>query len=187
MWIRYTAYTLFFSPTKLGDEQLFDADKQHELAELLSFIDAGAIICAPFSGFMLETVGFTHTAFFTIMVGCVWVIVLLLAGASEFLMVTSFVAYAIFRSFLFPYFFATLSRKMGFRFFGMLSGLAFCTSGLTQFAIAPIALLVEGDCHEYDDITTADCDGGSWRMIHLVQLASTLVLVIVPFFDMKDA
>ena len=137
---------------------------------------------------MLETVGFTQTAFFTITVGVLWIVTLMLAGASEFLMVASFVAYAIFRSFLFPYFFATLSRKMGFRFFGMLSGLAFCTSGLTQFAIAPIASIVEGDCHEYDDPTmAAGCDSGSWKMVHFIQLANTLLLLIIPFFDMKAA
>eukprot|EP00977_Amphora_coffeiformis_P000949 scaffold202_cov180-Amphora_coffeaeformis.AAC.1 len=176
--------------TQLGDERLFDAGTQHELAEILSFIDAGAIVCAPFSGFMLETVGFTQTALFTIMIGTSWIVILMLAGASEILMVTSFVAYAIFRSFLFPYFFATLSRKMGFRFFGMLSGLAFCTSGLTQFAIAPIALLVEGDCHEYDMINptaSEGCDGGSWKMVHFIQLANTLLLLSIPYLDTQHS
>ena len=147
-------------------------------------------MCAPFSGFMLETVGFTQTAFFTIFIGTLWIVILIVAGASEVLMVSSFVAYAIFRSFLFPYFFASLSRKMGFRFFGMLSGLAFCASGLTQFAIAPIASFVEGDCHEYevrDPVAAEGCDGGNWKMVHLIQLANTLLLLIIPFLDTKHS
>jgi MFS family permease len=172
--------------TELGDQQLFDLEKQHELARLLSFIDAGAIVCAPLSGYLLDEVGFAPTAVVTILMGVLQMVCLLLAGDKEVIMIFSFVFYAVFRAFLFPYFFASLSRKMGFRFFGILSGMSFCVSGVSQLAIAPLALRVEGDCHEYDDIRVKDCDEGHWSMIHLVQIANLLLLFLIPFLDTRS-
>ena len=159
--------------------------RQHELARLLSFIDAGAIVCAPLSGYLLDSVGFTHTAVITIGLGVCQMCLLLIAGSHEGTMVASFVAYAIFRAFLFPYFFASLSKKIGFRFFGVLSGMSFCISGFSQLAIAPLALRIEGDCHEYDSISMMSCGEGSWNLIHAIQAANLVLLLIVPVLDTR--
>jgi len=90
------------------------------LARLLSFIDAGAIVCAPLSGYLLDDVGFIPTAFITVALGIMQMVLLMVANGSEAVMLISFVFYAVFRAFLFPYFFASLSRKIGFKYFGML-------------------------------------------------------------------
>lgn len=178
--------TLFpvFLP-QLGDQQLFDLGKQHDLARLLSFIDAGAIVCAPLSGFLLDSVGFMPTAIITIALGVYQMFFLLIAGSREGIMVASFVAYAVFRAFLFPYFFASLSKKIGFRYFGVLSGLSFSISGLSQLAIAPLASQIEGDCHEFDDIGVEGCSEGDWRMIHVIQIVCLLLLFSIPLLDVK--
>jgi hypothetical protein len=114
-------------------------------------------------------------------------LLLLVAGQQTVLMRASFVCYAVFRAFLFPYFFASLSKKMGFRYFGILSGLPFFVSGLCQFAIVPLAMLVEGSCHEYYDangeLVTDDCSEGNWTLIHAVQIASLVGLLLIPFLD----
>lgn len=170
-------------PVQLGDQQHFALEVQHQLAVLLSFIDAAAIVCAPLSGYLLDSVGFIPTAFVTISLGILQMILLLVAGSSVPLMILSFVSYSIFRAFLFPYFFASLSKKIGFKFFGILSGMSFCASGISQLSIAPLATLVEGTCHEFDDITETNCDEGKWNEIHLVQIGTLCLLLLVPIME----
>jgi hypothetical protein len=169
--------------TELGDQQLFPVAVQHELARLLSFIDAAAIVCAPFSGYMLDSVGFVPTAFFAIAMGVVQNVCLLVAGSNKNIMIASFVAYSIFRAFLFPYYFASLSKKLGFRYFGMLCGVSFSTSGLAQFAIAPLATMWEGTCHNFDGNRTTNCDRGNWEQVHVLMLMVLVALVTIPVFD----
>lgn len=161
---------------------------QHSFARWLSFIDAGAIVIAPFSGYMLDSVGFIETALFAVAMGVLQQVLLLIAGESASVMVGSFVAYAVFRSFLFPYFFGSLSRRLGFRYFGILTGIAFSTSGVTQLLISPLAGVVQGTCHTLEEgdilLETVDgCSQGHWRAVHWLQIATVLSLVLIPFLD----
>lgn len=179
--------TYLRSTLQLGDEQIFDAESQHSLTRWLSFLDAGAIVAAPLSGYLLESVGFTPTAVITVSLGIIQQFCLLYAGSNSYVMIFSFATYAVYRAFLFPYFFASLSRKMGFRFFGFLSGIAFCVSGFTQFGVAPVALLVGGECHEYEigAPESANCEVGSWVAIHWIQIMILGLLLLVPFIDVQ--
>jgi len=151
----------------------------------LSFLDAGAIVAAPLSGYLLESVGFSPTALITIALGVIQQFCLLIAGSHSLIMIFSFATYAVYRAFLFPYFFASLSRRMGFRFFGLLSGVSFCISGFTQFLVAPIALWVEGDCHEFEigSPEAVSCSEGSWVLAHCSQIIILILLMLIPFFD----
>ena len=150
-------------------------------------MDAGAIIAAPLSGYLLESVGFAPTGIITISLGVIQQLALLVAGSNRLVMVFSFATYAVYRAFLFPYFFASLSRKMGFRFFGLLSGISFCVSGFTQFTVASIALFVEGDCHDFrmGSPEASNCEEGKWVTIHWIQILSLLLLLLIPFFDLE--
>ncbi|CAJ1939125.1 unnamed protein product [Cylindrotheca closterium] len=173
---------------ELGDQGIFDAEMQHTLTRWLSFLDAGAIIAAPLSGYMLDSVGFAPTAVVTIALGILQQVGLLVAGSSSHVMIGSFTAYAVYRAFLFPYFFASLSRRMGFRFFGFLSGISFCISGFTQFGVAPVALVIEGDCHKIEDYTTGqdvNCSEGSWVTAHWLQIIILALLLLVPFLNVR--
>jgi hypothetical protein len=175
--------------TELGDQGWFSAEAQHMLARWWSFIDAGAIVCAPFSGFMLDSVGFVPTAVLTIGFGCAQMILLLVATDRMTIMLASFVAYACFRAFLFPYYFASLSKKIEFSFFGMLSGISFGISGLSQFTIAPLATLVEGTCHEEEvqeeflEEAGSTCSEGSWYLMHWIQLGNLVLLGLIPWYE----
>ena len=172
----------------MGDQGIFDADMQHSLTRWLSFLDAGAIVAAPLSGFMLDSVGFAPTAVVTIALGILQHVCLLMAGSNSHVMIASFTAYAVFRAFLFPYFFASMSRRMGFRYFGFLSGISFCVSGFTQFGVASVALMVEGDCHEISDYLAEQdigCNEGSWGIAHCVQIAILGLLLFVPLLDVR--
>ena len=81
------------------------------------------------------------------------------------------------------YFFASLSRKTDFKYFGMLTGVAFCASGVSQLGIAPLATVVEGTCHEYYDAPDGDCSEGAWTFVHYVQLVFLAFLLLVPLVD----
>ena len=153
----------------------------------LSFLDAGAIVAAPLSGYLLESVGFSPTAIITIALGITQHVALLVAGSNTYIMIFSFATYAVYRAFLFPYYFASLSRRMGFRYFGLLSGISFCTSGFTQFTVAPIALMVEGDCHEFDLGTpeAESCTEGNWVVAHCLQIGILMLLMLIPYFDTR--
>ena len=96
-------YSDLFVISKLGDQQIFNADMQHSLTRWLSFLDAGAIIAAPLSGYLLESVGFAPTGIITICLGVVQQLTVLYAGSNALAMITSFATYAIYRAFLFPY------------------------------------------------------------------------------------
>ena len=197
-------YILFYS--KFGDTQQFTFEKQHEMARLLSFIDAGAILIAPLSGYLLDSVGFGAAALVAIGLGMLQMILLLVAQSDHFdssfdspdfpiimaLMIASFVCYAAFRAFLFPYYFANLSQKLGFRFFGILSGLSFGSSGFCQLLIAPISAAVDGECHNIMDSTFEEyqgesCAHGRWTMLHLIQLGSFFLLLVIPWMDRKSS
>lgn len=174
------------------------------MASTLSFIDAAAILCAPLSGYLLDSVGFGAAASVAILLGIGQMILLLVADMrvldSSFdspdfplimgLMMGSFVCYAAFRAFLFPYFFASLSKKLGFRFFGLLSGISFCASGVCQLAIAPISALFDGECHHINDNTFEEyheelCDQGKWKLLHITQLVNFLLLLSIPYLDKR--
>lgn len=174
----------FGNDEQLGDFQVYDKDKQHELARLLSFIDAGAIVCAPLSGYLLDNVGFIPTAVITITLGILQMLLILIADDNPTVLIVSFFLYAVFRAFLFPYFFATLSRKIGFKYFGMLTGISFAASGMSQLGIAPLATAVEGTCHESVDMPgLRHCSFGNWNMTHSVQMVCLAFLFLVPLID----
>ena len=69
--------------------------------------------------------------------------------------ITSFWFYSMFRSFLFCYFFANLPVVMGFKYFGILAGIAFAVSGVVQLSIKFVVEWGQGDCHEK---SKEDCD-----------------------------
>ena len=181
-WANYYIATV---TTELGDLHYFDYEMQHTLTRWLSFLDAGAIVCAPISGYLLDSVGFIPTAIITICLGIIQQSCLLVAKSSTFLMIVSFTTYAIYRAFLFPYFFASLSRKMGFTYFGLLSGTSFSIAGITQFNIASLATYISGTCHEYVDVNDGDvqCDQGRWMFIHWIQILSLIALLLIPAWD----
>lgn len=175
------------------------------MANTLSFIDAAAILCAPLSGYLLDSVGF-GAAVVAISLGIAQMVLLLLANMemldSSFdspdfpiimaMMIASFICYAAFRAFLFPYFFANLSKKLGFRFFGVLTGISFCVSGVCRLAIAPLSKLVAGECHyimdnTFEEYHNEDCDQGNWKLMHVIQLANLALLFLIPYYDTRSS
>ena len=67
---------------------------------------------------------------------------------SETLIVPYFVFYGLFRTFVFTFAFAYLSDTMGFRYFGMLSGMMFLLCGLVGFLMYPLVHWAHRDSPE---------------------------------------
>ena len=101
-------------------------------------------------------------------------------------MIISFCLYTLFRAFLYPVFIASLTSRLGFKYFGVLLGIGFAVSGLFQLLMAPLNDLVAGDCHliaSPDPSGGDDCFEGLWISLHLLQLSSLLGLMVVPYLD----
>lgn len=113
-------------------------------------------------------------------------VIVLFFDQHQSMMVVSFCLYTLFRAFLYPVFIASLTSRLGFKYFGVLLGIGFAISGLFQLLMAPLNDFVAGDCHliESPDPSGADdCFEGLWISLHLLQLSALLGLMVVPFLD----
>ena len=107
-------------------------------------------------------------------------LIIIFCNDNPMAMVVGFFVYALFRQFLFPVYIACLSSRLGFKYFGILNGLGFAVSGLTQLFIAALVRTVKGTCY----IAAAEgCYQGSWRELHIVQLCLLSALLAVPITD----
>ena len=114
---------------------------------------------------------------------------LISAPRSVFANVASYVMYSTFRSFLFRFIHAGISSELGFRYFGILVGIAYAISGLLQFLfMEPLVLWLRGTCHDayYAELpaldpSLADCSPQRWETIHWIQAGTLALLLLVPF------
>ena len=100
-------------------------------------------------------------------------------------MLAGFVVCTLFRQFLFPIFIACLTAKLGYKYFGILSGFGFALSGTAQVFMASLVHHLAGDCH-LQKVPGKDppmCDHGKWVQFHLFQVAILCVLVCIPLKD----
>jgi hypothetical protein len=92
---------------------------------------------------------------------------------------------------------------MGFKYFGILAGVAFCASGIAQLGIGALTSYASGTCHlvphalqhaykvidnagETDQpigTETLECSVGRWDEISYYQLISYIFMFIIPTYD----
>jgi MFS family permease len=104
------------------------------------------------------------------------------------MMALSFFLYTLFRAFLYPVFIASLTSRLGFKYFGLLLGIGFAVSGLFQLLMAPLSNLVAGDCHlKASTVSLGEnsCAKGLWISLHLLELSAMLGLMVVPYLDYR--
>ena len=101
-------------------------------------------------------------------------------------LVLAFIAYALFRTFLFTYFFAYLADALGFRFFGVLAGVSFLIAGCAGLLQSPLMEFGAGNCHLTPE-PLSGCDSGRWSTINFYQLACLASLYVIPLMDMWAA
>ena len=94
----------------------------------------------------------------------------------------AFWMYSLHRAFLFTYFFTALPQVLGFKYFGILAGVAFLVAGVAQLGIKAVVDYGKGTCHLSDGGAGADCDSGKWGVVltlHWLTLAACLSLPVV--------
>jgi hypothetical protein len=106
-------------------------------------------------------------------------LIIVFFGDQMTLMTAGFVVYTLFRCFLYPVFIASLSARLGFKYFGILSGIGFAISGLAQLCIAPLVHTVQGSCID----SSEDCHHGAWPQLHIIQLVLFISLGFIPLWD----
>jgi MFS family permease len=181
--------------TELADLGLFSSTVQHELAETFtSFMSAG-VMASIFVGYLIDKIGVEVCTAMMFIFGQLQMIILLFFSKSHTMTVVSFFCYTMYRSTLYPVFIASLTSRLGFKYFGVLLGIGFAISGIIQLLMAPLNDAVQGDCH-LDSQTTAttktdtsndeNCSEGLWISLHLLQLSVLLALMIIPYMDYRS-
>lgn len=167
-------------PTELADLNDFSMDRQHLMARTFTLISSFGILAAFLIGWLMDRVGLVAITILTILIGQLHLIMITFLSNRPVPMKVGFVFYTLFRQFLFPLYIASLSARLGFKYFGILNGLGFAASGVTQLFITSLVRVVSGTCH----VQPVDgCSYGSWKELHLFQLILMLALLTIPIMD----
>jgi len=141
-------------------------------------------------GWLMDRVGQVVCIVSTLVLGQLQLIILAFLGDNEPWMVFSFGLYVLFRALLFPVYIAGVTDRLGFKYFGLLSGIGFALSGFSQIYMASLVLAVQGDCHRMVSLDTTDpasnCSTGYWKELHFCEVALLGVLLLAPFFEHLD-
>jgi len=157
----------------------YSVDEQHAMTQTFSLVLSFGILGSFIAGWLMDLVGLETCTLVTLSFGILHMVILLWLGSLPE-MTLGFVIYTLFRQFLFPVFIASLSAKLGFKYFGMLSGIGFAISGIMQLCIAPLAQAVQGTCH-FDQVE--GCSQGEWKQLHVIQICVFCFLGILPIWD----
>jgi MFS family permease len=172
--------------TELADFQQYRTTVQHELAETFTLFMSLGVMASVLAGFLIDLLGVEICTVMTLIFGQSEMIIVVLFGNIRGMMVLSFFYYTMFRSFLYPVFIASLTSRLGFKYFGILLGMGFAISGIGQLLMAPLADFVRGDCHlmSSEDVTAdTDCSSGLWRSLYLGELSILVALLVIPVMD----
>ena len=138
-------------------------------------------------GWLMDQVGLEVCTAVTLLLGQAQEIVLVWLADQRSFLVTSFVCYTLFRSFLFPVFIASLTTHLGYKYFGLLNGIGFALSGVAQAFMGHLVRAVQGDCHfqiNVADVALAPpCDHGNWISLHVIELIILTALLAAPLLD----
>jgi len=85
--------------------------------------------------------------------------------------------YALFRTFLFNYYFAFLADRLGFRYFGVLAGLSFFIAGMAGLVLqSRVMNFAHGPCIENPE----GCDQNRWQAVNQAKAISLALLFAMP-------
>ncbi|KAG5189064.1 major facilitator superfamily domain-containing protein [Tribonema minus] len=165
--------------TQLGDQAYLLPDVQLSCLRIFTAITTGGVLGIPIVGAMMDSVGFPATCVMTLLLALVWSVAIMLQ--TKVALLVAFAAYSLFRTFLFTYFFGYLGDALGFRFFGITSGVSFAMAGLVGLIQYPLSDWGTGDCHLVDK---PGCDHGNWDMVAYAQTATLALLLALPLFEL---
>lgn len=167
---------------QLADSELLDVQGQHEYARLFTLIMTCGAVAIPAVGALMDLAGFSVTSIVMLLQGFLWALFLLVNSATSLLV--SFVLYATFRTFLFTFLFAYLADTLGFKYYGVLSGIMFAVGGFAGLFQYYLAEYASGTCHlQQEHEQGVECDRGRWSEVNTI-MAATLVMTF--YFSYKD-
>jgi len=158
---------------------------QFDLARYFTLIMSGGVVASFIVGTLMDRFGLEICTALTLLLGMVHMVVLQYFSDRYVWMIAGFFVYVMFRQFLFPVFIASLTARLGFKYFGLLNGLGFAASGIMQAFMALLVEFVQGDCHLNLD-NAKDCDFGRWQQLHTAEFVIFGLLLLVPFFDHRE-
>jgi hypothetical protein len=120
------------------------------------------------------------------------------------LVLWSFLAYSLFRTFLYPFVFAYIADVCGYKYFGILGGVLFVSGAVVSVFTIPLSNWAMGDCHAFNNVALggdsnanseaegsavaevfAHCSHGQWNIIFFViALSFGALLLAFPTFDL---
>jgi MFS family permease len=167
-------------PMELGDEAYIPESMHPFYLSVFTLISTAGVIGIPVVGHMMDSVGFPTTGAVTVLLAVLWSAGIMMHSGPALLL--AFGAYSLFRTFLFSYFFGYLGDAMGFRYFGILSGMSQAAAGVIGLLQYPLGDWAAGDCHLQ---LTDECDVGKWRILNFLQMGSYIVLLLIPILEYR--
>jgi len=173
---------------ELKDRANFSTQVQHDLARWFTVLMGFGIFGSLLVGWLIDRVGLEICTSMTLVLGQLQTVLVVFGSTSESLMILSFTVYTVFRAFLYPVFISSLTTRLGFKYFGILLGIGFALSGVTQLLFPLLISLLKGNCHvqRNDDAISNDCDHGRWPMSEVLQFLVLGMMHIIPFLDHQD-
>eukprot|EP00980_Cylindrotheca_fusiformis_P008726 scaffold1868_cov193-Cylindrotheca_fusiformis.AAC.11 len=174
--------------TEMADLHYYDSDVQHHLSQSFTVIMAMGAFISVFIGWLIDQIGVEACVGMTLCLGQIQMLILLFFRSNVGWFKASFWVYTLFRQFLYPVYIASITSRLGFKYFGVLLGLGFGASGIAQLFVSLLDDAVQGDCHLPDATVEeqADCDEGFWLQLHLIQMVLLVVLLIAPYQDYRE-
>ena len=142
-------------------------------------------------GMVMDCAGLELAMTLTLALGFLHTLVLVWLGDHLFWMIFGFILYVFFRQFLFPVYIASLTHHLGYKALGLLSGIGFSISGITQLYMASVVTFVQGDCHKVTFLRNYGkdydtCDTGYWINLHYLEILVLFLALLIPLFDRRE-
>jgi MFS family permease len=138
------------------------------LGRTFTLITSTGVVVSFLIGVLMDRAGLVACTLLTLLLGQLHMLFLILGHDNQAALLLGFVVYTFFRQILYPLYIACLSARLGFKYFGILSGIGFTLSGITQLGMAPLVLAVQGD---------------HWMALHISQFLVLTILWGVPAVD----
>jgi Major Facilitator Superfamily. len=146
-------------PVELKDQRYFDAETNNHLVQSFSYISSLGMFVSPLVGYSIDKFGSSYTCAATFALGVFQMILLLLVplfitynipSLAKSLLVANFIMNNLFRTFLYPCFYSSLTEFFGLHYIGILSGIIVFIFGIAFLFLVPLGeQLALGTCHLY--------------------------------------
>ena len=181
MFIIFSFWANFYigtATTQLGDMMMVPFDQMSEYGDKLTVLMTAGVVYIPVVGWLMDYCGYPVTMLCTVVFAIVWASLLCVNNVTY--IYASFVAYSLFRTFLFTFLFSYMADRLGFKFFGILVGILFAIAGFIGLLQYPLSRYADGDC-----ITSPgpDCNKGQWNIVNHIMLLSFISLLFFPYQD----